>query len=188
MDFNLAVMLAESARRTPGKPAVILGDTKLSYAAARRAVRPGRGLPRRAGLAPGDRVGLQLPNIPQFVIAYFGILKAGGVVVPMNVLLKAPEIEFQLRDSGARALITFAARLDEAAKAAEAAAVTVAVCRRRDRRHLAAGASFDDAAGRRSARAAAGRAQPGRPGGDHLHLGHDGQPRRARCCPTSRCT
>ncbi len=76
------------------------------------------------GVAPGDKVGLQLPNIPQFVIAYFGILKVGGVVVPMNVLLKAPEVEFQLRDSGARILITFSAFLSESAKAAEAAAVT----------------------------------------------------------------
>ncbi len=75
-------------------------------------------------VTPGDRVGLQLPNIPQFVIAYFGILKAGGVVVPMNVLLKAAEIEFQLRDSGARVLITYGAFIGESAKAAEVAAVT----------------------------------------------------------------
>ena len=123
MDFNLAVMVAESARRTPGKPAVILGETKVSYAQLdAQSDRVAASLT-AGGLAAGDRVGLQLPNIPQFVIAYFGILKAGGVVVPMNVLLKAPEIEFQLRDSGARALITFAACLDEAAKAAASAAV-----------------------------------------------------------------
>lgn len=107
----------------PGKPAVILVDTRLSYAdldalsdlvAVNLAAH---------GFAAGDRVGLQLPNIPEFVIAYFGILKAGGVVVPMNVLLKAPEIEFQLRDSGAVALITFGAAAGKAVKAAEAAAV-----------------------------------------------------------------
>ena len=57
---------------------------------------------RQPGLRPGDPVGLQLPNIPQFLIAYFGILKAGGVVVPLNVLLKAPEIAFQLGDCGAQ--------------------------------------------------------------------------------------
>jgi long-chain acyl-CoA synthetase len=123
MDFNLAVMLAESARRVPAKPVVIFGETTMSYAlldslsdrlAANLAA---------AGVDAGDRVGLQLPNIPQFVVAYFGILKAGGVVVPMNVLLKAPEIEFQLRDSGARTLITFGGFFDEAAKAAGACAV-----------------------------------------------------------------
>jgi long-chain acyl-CoA synthetase len=123
MDFNLAVILRESARRAPGKTALILGEIKLSYAqldelSDRVAASLGA-----AGLTPGDRVGLQLPNIPWFVIAYFGILKAGGVVVPMNVLLKAPEIAFQLEDSGARALITYAGILDEAAKAAESAGV-----------------------------------------------------------------
>jgi long-chain acyl-CoA synthetase len=123
MDFNLAVALRESARRAPGKTAVILGDSRLSYAQLDQlSDRVAAGLT-AAGLAPGDRVGLQLPNIPQFVIAYFGILKAGGVAVPMNVLLKAREIAFQLQDSGARALITWGGVLDEAAKAAELAGV-----------------------------------------------------------------
>jgi len=123
MDFNLAVTLRESARRVPGKPAMVLGETTISYAeldalSDRVAANLAAG-----GLIAGDRVGLQLPNIPEFVIAYFGILKAGGVVVPMNVLLKAPEIEFQLRDSGAVALIAFGAAAGEAAQAAGAAAV-----------------------------------------------------------------
>jgi long-chain acyl-CoA synthetase len=123
MDFNLAVILRESARRTPGKTAVILGETRLSYAQLDElSDRVAAGLA-AASVTPGDRIGLQLPNIPQFVIAYFGILKAGAVVVPMNVLLKAPEIAFQLEDSGARALITWGGILGEAAKAAESAAV-----------------------------------------------------------------
>lgn len=69
-------------------------------------------------------MGLQLPNIPQFVIAYFGILKAGGVVVPMNVLLKAPEIAFQMGDSGARTLITLGSFAAEAARGAESGGVS----------------------------------------------------------------
>src|SRR3984885_8834620 len=124
MDFNLAVMLRESARRAPAKTAVILGDARLSYAQLDELSDKLAANLTAAGLAIGDRVGLQLPNIPQFVIAYFGILKAGGVVVPMNVLLKAPEIAFQLETSAARALITYGGVRDEAAKAAEAAAVT----------------------------------------------------------------
>jgi acyl-CoA synthetase (AMP-forming)/AMP-acid ligase II len=56
----------------------------------------------------GDRIGLQLPNIPQFVIAYFGVLKAGCVAGPMNVLLKAPEVAFRLGDSHAKAMISWA--------------------------------------------------------------------------------
>src|SRR6202789_3851964 len=124
MDFNLAVMLRESARRAPAKTAVILGEARLSYAQLDELSDKLAANLTAAGLAIGDRVGLQLPNIPQFVIAYFGILKAGGVVVPMNVLLKAPEIAYQLEDSGARALITYGGFADEAAKAAEAAALT----------------------------------------------------------------
>jgi long-chain acyl-CoA synthetase len=124
MDLNLAVALRESARRDPGKTAIILGDLRLSYAqldelSDRVAANLAAG-----GLVPGDRIGLQLPNIPWFVVSYFGILKAGGVVVPMNVLLKAPEIAFQLEDSGARALITYAGFAEEAAKAAASAGVT----------------------------------------------------------------
>src|SRR5580693_1231753 len=121
MDFNLAVMLRESARRAPDKTAVILGDVRLSYAQLDELSDRVAASLTATGLAAGDRVGLQLPNIPQFVIAYFGILKAGGVVVPMNVLLKAPEIAFQLENSGARTLITYGGFVDEAA---EAAAVT----------------------------------------------------------------
>jgi long-chain acyl-CoA synthetase len=124
MDFNLAVMLRESARREPAKTAVILGEARLSYAQLDELSDKLAANLTAAGLAIGDRVGLQLPNIPQFVIAYFGILKAGGVVVPMNVLLKAPEIAFQLEDSGARSLITYGGFAHEAAKAAEAAALT----------------------------------------------------------------
>ncbi len=54
------------------------------------------------GLEPGDRVGVMLPNVPEFPIAYYGVLRAGGIVVPMNVLLKRREIAFYLDDSGAR--------------------------------------------------------------------------------------
>jgi long-chain acyl-CoA synthetase len=75
------------------------------------------------GVRPGDVVGLQLPNIPQFLVAYFGILKTGGVVMPLNVMLKAPEVEFQLRNSGARTLITWEGILGDAAKGAAAAGV-----------------------------------------------------------------
>jgi long-chain acyl-CoA synthetase len=57
------------------------------------------------GVRKGDRVAIFLPNMPQFVLAYFGILKAGGIVVPCSPLYKAKELEFQLRDSGASVLV-----------------------------------------------------------------------------------
>jgi len=144
MDFNLGVMLRESARRTPAKTAVILGDATLSYAELDELSDRLAANLTAQGLTPGDRVALQLPNITQFVIAYFGILKAGGVVVPMNPLLKAPEIAFQLEDSGARALITYGGFLDEAAKAAEAAKVTALyVVTTSETAAAAAGAPFE---------------------------------------------
>jgi long-chain acyl-CoA synthetase len=123
MDFNLAVILRESAKRKPDKTAVILDDVRLSYAQVDAMSDRVAANLAAAGVEPGDSVGLQLPNLPQFVVGYFGILKAGGVVVPMNVLLKGPEVAFYLSDSQAKALITFAGVADEAAKGAASAGV-----------------------------------------------------------------
>ena len=91
MSLNLATMLRESALAHPDKPVALFDGGPLSYAeldalSDRFARRPARGRASR----PRRAVGLQLPNIPQFLIAYFGLLKAGCVVVPLNVLLKAP--------------------------------------------------------------------------------------------------
>src|SRR3954470_12229002 len=73
---------------------------------------------RAAGLQRGDTLAMQLPNLPEFVFAYFGALKAGVTVVPLNPLLKAPEVAYHLQDSGARLLVTFDAFAGEAAKGA----------------------------------------------------------------------
>ena len=62
----------------------------------------------------GDRVGVMLPNVPEFPIAYYGVLRAGGIVVPMNVLLKRREIAFYLEDSGAKLLLAWHGFVDEA--------------------------------------------------------------------------
>ena len=110
-------------RRTPTRPAILYDGGSISYAeldmlSDRFAV----GL-RERGLAPRDAVGLQLPNIPQFVIAYFGILKAGCVVVPINVLLRGPRNRLPARQFPARALITWAGIADEGAKATEAVGI-----------------------------------------------------------------
>ncbi len=124
MAFNIAVMLRESADASPGKPVAIYPGGQMTYAELDTlSDRLAAGLT-ESGLQPGDPVALQLPNIPQFVVSYFGILKAGGVVVPMNVLLKAPEIAFQLSDSRAQAMITWAGALEQAAKGAAEAGVS----------------------------------------------------------------
>ena len=62
-----------------------------------------------------------LPNVPYFPVVYYGILRAGGVVVPMNVLLKEREVAFYLEDSGARLLFAWAEFGEEARPGAAAA-------------------------------------------------------------------
>jgi long-chain acyl-CoA synthetase len=121
MSFNLAVILSETAHATPGRPVATFDGGRLSYGELDQASDRLAANLAATGIEPGDRVALQLPNIPQFLISYFGILKAGAVVVPLNVLLRAPEVAYHLGDSGARALITWDGVLAEAAKGAEAA-------------------------------------------------------------------
>ncbi len=121
MSFNLAVILSESAESSPDRPAALFAGGQLSYRQLDKASDRVAASLEAAGIKPGDPVAVQLPNIPQFLISYFGILKAGGIVVPLNVLLKAPEVAFHLGDSGARILIAWQGALAEAAKGAEAA-------------------------------------------------------------------
>ena len=107
MSLNLAVILRESAKRDPDHVAIILDSFKFTYSQLDALSNQVASSLKAAGLKKGDRVGLMLPNVPQFPMAYFGILKAGGVVVPMNVLLKAPEVSFYMGDSGARFMIAW---------------------------------------------------------------------------------
>jgi len=128
MGLNLASLLTESAERSPDAPAIRLGENELSYAqlddlSARLAT-----LLREKGFEPGDRVGVMLPNVPEFPVAYYGVLRAGGIVVPMNVLLKRREIAFYLEDPGAKLLLAWHGFAEEArAGAAEAGAELVEV-------------------------------------------------------------
>ena len=121
MSFNLAVILTETARSSPDRPVAVFAGGQLTYRQLDRASDRLAAALAAGGIRPGDPVALQLPNIPQFLISYFGILKAGGIVVPLNVLLRAAEVAFHLGDSGARMLITWEGILAEAAKGAEAA-------------------------------------------------------------------
>jgi len=123
MTLNLATMLRESARANPDKPIVLFEGGALTYAEMDSlSDRFAWGL-RKQGILPKQAVALQLPNIPQFLIAYFGILKAGSVVVPLNPLLKAPEVAYQLTNSEARALVTWHTFAVEAAKGAADAGI-----------------------------------------------------------------
>ena len=105
--LNLASVLEQNARLLPDRVAITCGPTHVTYAQLNaRAAQVARIL-RGMGVAPGEHVALSCPNVPWFPIAYFGILKAGAVVVPLNVLLKPREIAYHLRDSRAKALLAF---------------------------------------------------------------------------------
>ncbi len=118
---NLASNLVEAAGMYPDRAAVRLDDLVLTYGELDARSARVAGLLAARGVEPGDRVGLMLPNVAQFPVLYYGALRAGAVVVPMNPLLKAREVEYYLGDSGARLAFAWHQTAEEAAKGAEAA-------------------------------------------------------------------
>src|ERR1035437_982948 len=101
MPTNLAQLLTETASKHGDRPALKLDDNVVTYESLNEGASRVAGLLKQRGLRPGDRVGIMLPNVPYFGMVYYGVLRAGGVVVPMNVLLKQREVSFYLTDSGA---------------------------------------------------------------------------------------
>jgi long-chain acyl-CoA synthetase len=116
MTFNLATILRESARSTPDKTLIHFADSSFSYAQVDEISGRVASALLGQGLRPGQTVAVQLPNLPQFLFAYFGILKAGLVMLPLNPLLKAPEIAYHLGDADAAMLITVDLFAEEALK------------------------------------------------------------------------
>ena len=104
MSLNLGTILRASAQRSPEAVAIRAGDASITYGDLDRAAAGVAGALRERGIQPGDKVALLVPNVPEFTIAYFGILYAGAAVVPINVLAAAPEVAYFLEDSGSRAL------------------------------------------------------------------------------------
>ncbi|MDR1359681.1 MAG: long-chain fatty acid--CoA ligase [Deltaproteobacteria bacterium] len=98
--------LDRAAAETPERPACIFYNTRLTYAALRRLAETVAANLRRNGVRPGDRVGVMLPNMPQTIIVFWGILKAGGVVTMINPLYKEKELLHQIRDAGAAHLVS----------------------------------------------------------------------------------
>lgn len=107
MSASLATFLSDSAARDPDHVALKLDDAVLTYGQLDDLTQRVAGLLASKGIVAGDRVGVMLPNVPHFAIAYYGILRAGGVVVPMNVLLKGRETSFYLKDPGAKAVFAW---------------------------------------------------------------------------------
>ncbi len=105
--LNLSVFLEASARTHPDRDAVVVGDLRLTYAQVNGFANQVANLLVSRGIQPGDKVALSCPNLPYFPIVYYGILKAGATVVPLNVLLKGREITYHLEDSDAKAYFCF---------------------------------------------------------------------------------
>ncbi len=102
---NLADLIRESAGRTPEKAALLFQGQPLKYSELDREVdRAAAGLA-ALGVKPGDRVGVLVHNVPHFVFAFYGIVRAGAVMVPLNTMFTGEEIATILADADARAVI-----------------------------------------------------------------------------------
>jgi long-chain acyl-CoA synthetase len=121
MTLNLAVFLEESAKSKPDKTALILGERSLTFAELNGAARKFANALVSLGVKLGDKVAIMVPNVPQFVIAYYGTLRAGATVVPLNVLLRGPEVAYHLDDSDAVALVAWEGFLKDAQRGFEKA-------------------------------------------------------------------
>jgi long-chain acyl-CoA synthetase len=115
---NLASILTETASNHGERTAVKLGDTELTYAQLEEASGRAAGLIRAKGIEPDDRVAVMLPNVPYFAVLYFGILRAGAVVVPLNPRYGESEVAYHVGDSGAKLLFAWHQFSDAAEKGA----------------------------------------------------------------------
>jgi long-chain acyl-CoA synthetase len=123
--MNLATILTDSAQADPDHIALRLDDMEVSYGLLDEGSARVAALLTDRGLEPGDRVGIMLPNVPYFGVCYYGVLRAGGVIVPMNVLLKRREVAFYLKDSGAKLMFAWDDDADAGAQEAGAECIVV---------------------------------------------------------------
>src|SRR4051794_9310439 len=124
---NLAQNLLDTADREGSRPALRMDDAVLTYDGFRDAALRVAAFLRERGVGPGDRVGMALPNVLSFPVVFYGAQLAGAAVVPMNPLLKAREVEYYLRDSGARIVLAAEAVAQPAREAAETVGIEAVV-------------------------------------------------------------
>ena len=122
---NLATILSDSATSNPDGIAIRMDDVELSYGALDRLSKQIAGLLTSRGVQPGDRVALISPNLPQMPAIYYGILRFGAVVVPLNPLLKAREVEYHLANAGTHLAFAWEGVLAEVEPGAKAAGTDV---------------------------------------------------------------
>jgi long-chain acyl-CoA synthetase len=105
--LNLASIIEHHARLAPQKEAVVWNDVRLSYGQLNAFANQVANALTEMDIGYGDKVALSCPNLPVFPIVYYGILKTGAAVVPLNVLFKPREVAYHLTDSDAKAIFVF---------------------------------------------------------------------------------
>ena len=125
MGENLAWNLVKADGVHGARPAIAVRGRIITYERLDDLSARASRLLRAHGLGEGDRVGLMLPNVPEFAIAMYGALRAGAIAMPMNVMLKRREVAHQLRDSGARLLLARRESREEAEAGAREASCRV---------------------------------------------------------------
>ncbi len=112
--MNIFDFLERAQIRFPKKDALIFEGRKITYGEVyKQACCLSAALSKRFALQRGDRVAIFLPNIPEFMLSYYAVEKLGAIAVSLNVMLKRDEVEFILRDCGAKALITMPQLLEQ---------------------------------------------------------------------------
>ena len=139
MSSNLAGILTDTVAEHGDRPALKLDDTVVTYEMLDEGSARVAALLADKGVEPGDRVGIMLPNVPYFGVIYYGILRAGGVVVPMNPLLKGREVKFYLEDPGAKILFAWHDFAEAAERGAEEAGAEVVLVKPGEFEELLAG-------------------------------------------------
>jgi long-chain acyl-CoA synthetase len=142
--MNLASSLSRSAEIHGDRIALRLGQREMSYHELNDQSARVAGLLGASGVQRGDRVAIMLPNVPEFAVVYYGILRAGGIVVPMNPLLKSREVTYYLTDSGASLIFATASATDEAMAGAAKAGVLAVIVGGGFREVLSAAPSADE--------------------------------------------
>jgi long-chain acyl-CoA synthetase len=105
--LNVASVIEHHAMQTPQKEAIVWNDVRLTYGQLNGFANRVAHALKEMGIGYGDKVALSCPNLPFFPIVYYGIMKAGAVVVPICVLFKPREIAYHLKDSDAKAVFVF---------------------------------------------------------------------------------
>jgi len=127
MSENLALNLTHTARKHPDVIACKLDDAAFDYGLLDQASARVSAMLASKGVAAGDRVAIMLPNVPYFPAVYYGVLRLGAIVVPMNVLLKGREVAYYLSDSGAKVIFAWHGFMEAAQRGADDAEQDVEV-------------------------------------------------------------